>query len=372
MDTRSGLGGRLGALGPGQSVTLQVAGVGGAPAGAYAAVLNLTVTDTSAASYLTGYPAGGTRPLASNLNWSAGATVANLVEVRLSAGGALTIFNAAGSADVIADLAGWVSAPSATPGSAGLYTAVVPARLLDTRDGTGAPRATVAGGTSVSLQVLNRGGVPATGVSAVVLNLTATNVSAPTYITAWPEGSTRPTASNLNPGAGQTIANRVLVRVGTGGRIDLFNAVGQADLVADVSGWFSDGSVAVAGSTFVGVTPNRIVDTRDGTGNLGSSLWPGQTVAVQVAGRGGVPAMNSGTPPRAVVITVTATGGTAAGYLALWPDGAARPLASDLNWAAGQTVPNLAIVGLGSDGKLDLFSPAGYTDVLIDVVGYLG
>ena len=56
----------------------------------------------------------------------------------------------------------------------------------------------------------------------------------------------------------------------------------------------------------------------------------------------------------------------------LWPDGAPRPLASDLNWAPGQTVPNLAVVGLGADGKLDLFSPAGYTDVLIDVVGYLG
>ena len=212
--------------------------------------------------------------------------------------------------------------------------------------------------------------MPASGVSAVVLNVTATNANAPTYITAWPEASVRPTASNLNPVPGQTVANRVIVRVGAGGRVDLFNAAGSTDLVADVNGWFSDGSLTVSGSTFVGVNPYRILDTRDGTGNLGSSLWPGQSAALQVAGRGGVPAMNSGTPARAVVINVTVTAGTAAGYLTLWPDGAGRPLASDLNWFAGQTVPNLAVVGLGSDGKLDLYSPAGYTDVLVDVVGW--
>ena len=369
MDTRSGLGGHLGALSAGQSVSLQVAGAG-APSGAYAAVLNVTVTGTSAPSYLTVYPAGAPRPLASNLNWTQGATVANLVEVRLGTGGALTLFNAAGQAQVIADLAGWVSTPSATPGAAGLYNALVPSRLLDTRDGTGAPRGAIAGGGAVSLQVTGRGGVPATGVGAVVLNVTAADVSLPTYVTVWPEGSVRPVVSNLNPGSGQTVANRVIVKLGTGGRVDLFNAAGSANLVADVNGWFSDGTVAAGGSTFTGMTPYRIVDTRDGTGNLGSSLWPGQAVAVQVSGRGGVPAMSASTPPRAVVINVTATGGTASGYLTLWPDGAARPLASDLNWAPAATVPNLAIVGLGSSGKLDIFSPAGYTDVVIDVVGY--
>jgi len=293
MDTRSGLGGHLGALSAGQSVSLQVAGAG-APSGAYAAVLNVTVTGTSAPSYLTVYPAGAPRPLASNLNWTQWATVANLVEVRLGTGGALTLFNAAGQAQVIADLAGWVSTPSATPGAAGLYNALVPSRLLDTRDGTGAPRGAIAGGGAVSLQVTGRWGVPATGVGAVVLNVTAADVSLPTYVTVWPEGSVRPVVSNLNPGSGQTVANRVIVKLGTGGRVDLFNAAGSANLVADVNGWFSDGTVAAGGSTFTGMTPYRIVDTRDGTGNLGSSLWPGQAVAVQVP-VGGQPVVQ---PPR--------------------------------------------------------------------------
>jgi hypothetical protein len=370
LDTRTSVGGPPGALGAGQTLTLQVSGSGGAPSGAYAAVMNLTVTNTTVASYLTVFPADGTRPLASNLNWTPGQTIANLVETRLSATGAVNIFNAGGQADVVADLTGWVSTPTATPGGAGLFNAVVPARLLDTRDGTGAPRAAVAGGSSISLQVTGRGGVPSSGVAAIVLNLTATNVTAPTYITAWPEGTGRPTASNLNPAAGQTIANRVIVKVGSGGRVDLFNSAGRVDLVADVDGWFTDGSVSTSGGTFVGLTPSRILDTRNGGAGLGSSLWPGRAVGVQVAGRGSVPAMTASTPPKAVVINVTITAGTAASYLSVWPDGAAQPLASDLNWVAGQTIPNLAVVGLGSDGKVDIFSPGGYTDVLFDVVGY--
>src|SRR6202140_1938283 len=221
LDTRTALGGHPSQLCAGQTLTLQVAGAGGAPSGAYAAVMNVTVTNTSAASYLTVYPADAPQPVASNLNWTAGATVANLVEVRLSAGGAVKIFDAAGHADVIADLAGWISTPSSTPGAAGLFTPLVRARLLDTRDGRGAAQAPMVGGTSVALQVTGRGTVPATGVGAVVLNVTATNVTAPTYITVWPDGTTRPVASNFNPAAGQTLPNRVIVKVGTTGKIDL-------------------------------------------------------------------------------------------------------------------------------------------------------
>ncbi len=272
LDTRSSLGGHPGALGGWETLTLQVAGFGGAPAGAYAAMMNLTVTNTTSASYLTVFPSDAARPLASNLNRTAGQTVPNLVEVRLGASGAVGVFNAAGQADVIADLTGWVSVPTATPGAVGLFNPVVPARLLDTRDGTGAPKAAVAGGNSISLQVTGRRGIPSGGVAAVVLNLTATDVTGLTYIAAWPEGTARPTASNLNAGAGQTVANRVIVKVGNGGRVDLFNAAGSVDLIADVGGRFTDGSLSTTGATFVGLTPFRILDTRDGTGGLGSSL----------------------------------------------------------------------------------------------------
>lgn len=88
LDTRDGTGGVAPRpLGPKGSLNVQVMGHGGVPQGATAVVLNVTVTDTSAASYLTVYPTGVIQPLASNLNWAAGETIPNLVEVGLGDGG---------------------------------------------------------------------------------------------------------------------------------------------------------------------------------------------------------------------------------------------------------------------------------------------
>ena len=138
---------------------------------------------------------------------------------------------------MIADVAGWYSDPAADAGAR--YTALVPARLLDTRNGTGAPAAKVGQGATVDLQVTGRGGVPATGVSAVVFNLTVTDPSAPSFITAWPTGAPRPLAANLNFGPGQTVGNLVVAKVGTGGKVSLYNAGGTTHVIADVAGWFN-------------------------------------------------------------------------------------------------------------------------------------
>jgi hypothetical protein len=86
---------------------------------------------------------------------------------------------------------------------------------------------------------------------------------------------------------------------------------------------------------------------------------------VTVAGANGIP---SGAT--AVVANVTVTDTTGSSYLTAWPDLATRPTASDLNWVSGQTVPNLVVVALGANGKLDIFNAAGSTDVILDVVGY--
>jgi hypothetical protein len=81
--------------------------VPGLPTGAHAAVLNVTVTNPTAGSYLTVWPAGSPQPLASDLNFVAGLTVANLVIVQLGSGNKVDIYNAFGTTDVIADLVGW-------------------------------------------------------------------------------------------------------------------------------------------------------------------------------------------------------------------------------------------------------------------------
>lgn len=375
LDTRFGTGGvPIAPLGPGGTLNVQITAQGGVPAtGVSAVVLNVTVTNTTAASYLTIYPAGVPRPLASNLNWVSGKTVPNLVQVALGLNGQVTVYNGFGSADVIFDVAGSVATPTVTPPAAGLYNPVVPNRVLDTRNGTGAPAAPVGPAQTISMLVAGTLNIPSSGVAAVVLNVTATGPTAPSYLTVFPAGTSPPTASNLNFVAGQTVPNRVIVKVGTnaqtstGGWVSFYNALGSVNVIADVVGWFTDGTTAAGGSTFVGVTPARILDTRTAL-NLG----PGATLILPVAGQGGVPAMNATVAPTAVVLNVTVTNPTAASYLTAWPDGATQPLASDLNYLAGLTVPNLVVVKVGTNGSIDLYNAFGTTDVIVDVVGWYG
>ena len=337
------------------------------PAGAVAVMLNVTVTNTTAASYLTVFPSGITQPTASSLNWMAGQTVPNLVEVPLGAGGQVSFFNAYGKADLILDLQGYVSPAAATPGVDGFFNPLPPLRVLDTRSGVGAASARLGARGSIDVQLTGQGGVPSSGVSAVVLNVTVTNASAPSYLTVFPTGATTPVVSNLNFSAGQTVPNRVVVHVGVGGKLTFFNAYGSVDVIADVGGWFSDTTnVLPTGAGFIGVAPTRILDTRDGA----VPLHAGETRSLTVA-KAPVPSMISLTPPRAVVLNVTVTSPSLPSYLTVFPDGS-PPLSSDLNFVRGQTVPNMVVVKVASDGSIKLYNAYGSVDVIVDLVGWYG
>jgi hypothetical protein len=109
----------------------------------------------------------------------------------------------------------------------------------------------------MTLSVLGRGGVPAAGVGAVLLNVTVTNPTAASYVTVWPDGEPRPTASSLNMVAGQTVPNLVAARLGAQGQVDLFNFTGSTDLIADVVGWFPPGTNQLDASTVV-VSPTDV------------------------------------------------------------------------------------------------------------------
>ncbi|HET7467626.1 MAG TPA: fibronectin type III domain-containing protein [Candidatus Dormibacteraeota bacterium] len=364
LDTRSSS-----PLGPGQTLNVTITGHGGVPAsGVIAVVLNTTVTGTTAASSLTVWPAGVPRPTTSNLNWTAGKTVPNLVVVALGTGGQVSIFNPSGSTQVVLDVEGYFAAPTVSPPAAGLYNGIVPNRIMDTRIGLGAAKAQLCAGQTITLQVSGTPNVPSSGVAAVILNVTVTNtVVSPSALIVWPAGAPQPLASNLNFVVGQTVPNRVIVKLGAGGGVNFYNYSGHADVVVDVVGWFTDGSVPLGGSRFVGVTPARILDTRNS-----SSLGPGGTLVLPVAGHGGVPSMGSGVPPTAVILNVTVTNPSTASSLTVWPDGSARPTTSDLNFVRGLTVPNLVVEKLGPSGSIDIFNPSGTVDVVVDVVGWFG
>ena len=369
LDTRSGIGVAPGAVGPGRSIDVKVTGVGGVPtAGVAAVVLNVTATNASGpASFLTVWPKGAVRPLASNLNFSAGTSVPNLVTARVGADGSVSVYNNVGVVSVVADVQGWYSDSNA--GSS--YVPVNPARILDTRNGTGlgGTAAQAGPGGVIHLRVTGVGGVPPSGVTAVVLNMTVDRATGPeSYLTVWPEGGAQPTASNLNFSAGPASTNLVVAQVGADGKVAIYNNLGSTDVIADVAGWFAAPATPPPGSRYFGVAPNRVLDTRNGigTGGVAGPLGPGRTIDLNVAGVGGVPV--SGATSVVLNVTVTDPSGPDS-FLTLFPAGTVRPLASNLNFVTGETVANLVVVRVQS-GRVSLFNNVGSTHVVADVQGW--
>ncbi|WP_406199369.1 hypothetical protein OH807_16735 [Kitasatospora sp. NBC_01560] len=359
LDTREAVG-RPGSdpVAPGGEVSLQIAGRAGVPqSGVKAVVLNMTVTEARSTGILIAWPSGTPRPDSSNLNWTAGQTVANQVVVPVGADGRVDLRNAAGgSAHLIADVFGYYS----TDPAGSTFSSVNPARLLDTREAVGRPGSDpVPAGGEVSLQVAGRAGLPQSGVKAVVLNTTVTEPQSAGFLTAWPSGTPRPDSSNLNWTAGQTLPNHVVVPVGADGRVNLRNAAGgTSHLIADVFGYYSDDP---AGSTFHSAGPSRLLDTRQGPG----AVAPGGKVTLDLSGRRELAGA------RTVVLNVTVTEPQSAGFLTAWPSGTARPDSSNLNWTTGATVANLVTVPIGADGKVELANlGGGSAQVIADVFGY--
>ncbi|HET7719696.1 MAG TPA: hypothetical protein VFK43_06995, partial [Acidimicrobiales bacterium] len=270
---------------------------------------------------------------------------------------------------VVADVSGWYG-PSGAPAGV-LFHPVAPARLLDTRTGAGAR---LLPGATLDLQVAGRGGAPATGVSAVAVNVTVTEPVGGGFLTTWPAGAQRPLASNLNFAPGQTVANLAVVKVGAAGRISIYNGGGAVHVIVDVAGWFgaeSDGT----GARYHPLAPARVLDTRSGNGWIFPVALQGGTWSpIQITGRGGVPVHGV----TAVVLNVIAVDPRAGGFLTVWPDGEARPLASNVNFSMGQTVPNLVVAKVGANGKVSIYNGSlpiglpGATHLVADVAGWYG
>jgi Tol biopolymer transport system component len=256
------------------------------------------------------------------------------------------------------------------------FGGLTPARLLETRVGDGLVTTdgqqqgigVVGPQTTLNLPVLGRGLVPVSGVGAVALNVTVTGPTASSFVTVYPTGADRPTASNLNMVPGRTVSNMVIVPVGAGGQISLFNLAGQTDLVVDVLGWFP------AGASFGGLTPARLLETRVGDGLVttdGQQQGIGpvnadRTIELPVLNRGGVPAVGVG----AVALNVTVTEPTGASFLTVYPTGQLKPTASNLNMTPGQTVSNMVIVPVGLNGRISLYNLNGTAQVVVDVLGW--
>ncbi|MCX6519281.1 MAG: cadherin-like beta sandwich domain-containing protein [Actinobacteria bacterium] len=238
-----------------------------------------------------------------------------------------------------------VNRPSPLPA----FNTMTPTRLTDTRTIAG-PLGT---GTVMEVTVAGAGGVPSDATSAV-LNVTVTGTQGSGFVTVYPCGEQRPWASNLNFAAGQTIANAVVSKIGLDGKVCIYSTAG-AEVVVDVSGFFRVG----AGDKYLPVTPARLVDTRE----AGVPVADGQVLEVVVAGRGGLPSDST-----AAALNVTVAETTGPGFVTVFPCGGDRPLASNLNYVAGQTVSNAAVAKIGVDGKVCIYVKTA-AHVVVDVNG---
>jgi hypothetical protein len=229
-DTRGGGGQPASPLAGGEARVMEVAGLGGVPADAKAVVMNVTAVSPTKEGYFTVYPAGGTRPTASSLNFKPNATVPNLVTMPLGTGGDVTVFNSAGSTHLLMDVVGWYLAGDPAPGTR--MSTVTPTRIADTR---GAEKPRLGAGSTRSFQIRGKAGIPSTA-TGVVLNVTVVSPTGSGYATVFPSGTSLPTASNLNYTDGQTVSNQVIARVGSDGKVNVYS-LRSADVILDVVGW---------------------------------------------------------------------------------------------------------------------------------------
>lgn len=383
MDTRLGSGTSyaghgLCGISPAASLELQVGGVAGVPQNASAVLLTVTGTDASYGNAVA-YPAGMPAPDSSNLNFTPGKTLAQLVQVPLGAGGRIALTVRSPHVDLVVDVTGYLDADS----SGGPIVPVNPQRVADTRPPSSTNSTPEAGhplgaGGELAVPVTGPAGIPA-GAQAVVVNVTAVAPTATTYLTVFaaPAGSTLPVSppgtSNVNADPGDLISDRVIAPVDGQGQIVLFNNAGQTNVVVDVVGYVPAGPATGRGQVH-SLAPSRVADTRPNIGGSNGSPYAGRTLGpygsldVAVAGSG-LPVPGSAS---AVLAVLTATDTATNGYALAYRPGAPLPWVSDVNWNAGRTVPNLVVVPVDpATGTIRLGNGPGTADLILDVVGYL-
>ncbi|MHB8263431.1 MAG: IPT/TIG domain-containing protein [Acidimicrobiales bacterium] len=387
----------------GGSIPVQVTGAGSGSNSVPSTAQSVVVTVTAIASpsahngYLTVYPTGTNPPTASSLNYIPGAAIPNLVTATLGKGGQVSIYSSSADVNVAVDVEGYY-APS--PSTANKFNPLpTPIRALDTRCAEKPLPAMIsptycspitsinsspAPGPKSAIAVAMTGGnsgVPLTA-TAVSLVATAAGPESGGYLTVWPDAgtcSTPPAVSNVNFHKGTASGNSVSVEVGSTGKLCIYNSAGTStNVIVDINGYFSS-----TGDTLTPSSPVRICDTRSvssiGGGdvasgvtgqcaNKGTSLDPtissSDPMTVQVTGISGIP-----TTAKAVVANVTVVNTTGNGYLQVWAGGGTQPKTSNINWAKGQTIPNMVVSSLNSSGQIEIYASTG-ANVIVDVVGW--
>jgi len=352
LDTRKAIGVTTTTPVPSEgTVKLQVAGVGGIPATGVTAV-GLTITTVNGTSFgnIVASPDGTQTPVTSNVNYTSGLINTSFALVPVGSDGQVDLLNqSSGTVNVIADTSEYFTSNASATGDS-TYTPLTPTRFLDTRTGS----QLAAAGTE-KIQITGVHGVPA-GATAVAINLTALGSTATGQLTAYPDGATLPSVtSNSYQATPNMTADMQIVPLDSDGAIDVYNSGSKAtDLLADVSGYFVSGT---GGQKYHSVGISRLIDTRQG-----SSIASGATLSLPVAGGLIVPGDS-------LIANITALGATAAGDLTVYSG--TLPGTSTVNFVGSQTIPDLALPEVGTNGAIDIIDQSSSSaQVLVDLFGY--
>src|SRR5437764_1128828 len=332
------------------------AGACNIPSNAMAYSLNFTVVPPGKLSFLTAFPCGETRPLASTLNSDGRIkAVAGIVPGSTTDGSVCAYVTE--DTHLVLDINGYF-VPSSNTGSLAFFP-VTPCRVVDTRQAAGPLGGpTLSGNTSRTFPILSSScNVPATA-QAYSLNYTVVP-RAPklSFLTTWPTGQSQPTVSTLNASTGAITANAAIVPAGTNGDVNVF-VTENADLVIDVNGYFAP--PATGGLAFHTLTPCRVLDTRQ---FIGARPFVGQ-FDTYIFG------MGCAAPPiaQAYVLNATVVPQQPLDYLTLWPAGTSQPLVSTLNASDAAITSNMAIVPV-QNGSVSAYAPQS-THLVMDIFGY--
>lgn len=324
------------------------------PATAAAYALNVTVVPQAALGYLTVWPTGQPRPIASTLNSLDGRIKANAAIIPGGSAGAISIF-ATNTTDVALDISGYFVPNTNT--SALYFFPIPPCRIADTRNPTGS-----LGGPSMMAGIARSFPVQSSGcgISGVAraysLNFTVVPKSSLGYLTIWPSDGVQPDVSTLNAPTGAVTANAAIVPAAANGSISAY-ATNDSDLIIDINGYFGPASSGNNPLSLFTIAPCRVLDTRT------TAILNG-TLNVNVAGTScGIPSAAS-----AHVMNATVVPSNSLSFLTLWPYGTNRPLVSTLNAIDGFVTSNMAIVP-DSNGWIDAYS-TDQTHLILDITGY--
>ncbi|WP_326551568.1 hypothetical protein [Micromonospora sp. NBC_01813] len=237
-----------------------------------------------------------------------------------------------------------------------------PGSLLDTRTGAGGITGPRPGGSTTTFQALGVGGIPASGVSAVLIDVDAISPSVSTYLTVWPDGEPRPALSMLNAAANERLSNSVVVKVGSTGRLSVYNQSGNVHIAVDVQGYFTN-NAGGAGGGFVPTAHTRLVDTRSGLGSPTSAIPARGSRTFTLTG-GVVPSGAAG-----VFLDIIVVNAASSGYLLAFPPGGTSHR-SLIEYPAG-TTSHGGSVALPSSGQVTIRNPNTHAvDLALTAQGY--